>query len=113
MVATTTVPQSLLASNSVTAIRPQYGVVTLYGFGTKVFVDRGHLIVEDGIGSDRRKARFARIGHNLRRLVVVGSDGMVSLSALRWLADQDASFVMLDRTGSPILTTGPVRPNAP
>ena len=34
---------------------------------------------------------------------------MVSLSALRWLADQDAAFVMLDRDGSVLVTTGPVR----
>jgi CRISPR/Cas system-associated endonuclease Cas1 len=34
---------------------------------------------------------------------------MVSLSALRWLADQDAAFVMLDRDGSVLATTGPVR----
>jgi len=34
---------------------------------------------------------------------------MVSLAALRWLADQDASFVMLDRDGSVVATTGPVR----
>src|SRR6266853_2536042 len=41
--------------------------------------------------------------------VVIGSDGMVSLAALRWLADQDASFVMLERDGSVLATTGPVR----
>ena len=35
---------------------------------------------------------------------------MVSLAALRWLADQDAAFVMLDRDGSVLATTGPVRP---
>jgi CRISPR-associated endonuclease Cas1 len=33
---------------------------------------------------------------------------MVSLGALRWLADQKASFVMLERDGSVLLTTGPV-----
>jgi len=43
--------------------------------------------------------------------VVIGSDGMVSLAALRWLADQDASFVMLERDGSVLATTGPVRPS--
>ena len=67
---------------------PRHGVVTLFGYGIRVYVDRGHLIVKDGIGSDRCEARFARVGHGLRRLVVIGSDGMVSLSALRWLADQ-------------------------
>src|SRR5579864_742435 len=90
-------------------MEPRQGVVTLFGYGTSVRVDRGHLIIEDGIGNDRRKGRFPRIGHGLRRLVIIGSDGMVSLAALRWLADQDASFVMLDRDGSVLATTGPVR----
>lgn len=90
-------------------IKPRQGVVTLFGYGTTVRVDRGHLVVEDGIAKDRRQARFPRVGHGLRRLVVIGSDGMVSLAALRWLADQDASFVMLDRDGSVLATTGPVR----
>ena len=94
---------------SQTAIQPRQGVVTLFGYGTSVRVERGHLVLEDGIGNDRRHARFPRVGHGLRRLVVIGSDGMISLAALRWLADQDASFVMLDRDGSMLATTGPVR----
>ena len=59
-------------------IEPRQGVVTLFGYGTSVRVDRGHLVIEDGIASDRRQARFPRIGHRLRRLVVIGSDGMRS-----------------------------------
>lgn len=84
-------------------------MITLYGHGIRVCVERGHLTLEDGIGN-RVKGRFARVRHGIRRLVVIGSDGMVSLAALRWLADQDASFVMLDRDGSVLTTTGPVRP---
>jgi CRISPR-associated protein Cas1 len=85
--------------------------VTLYGYGITAFVDRGHLVLKDGIGEDRREARFPRVGHGIRRVVVVGSDGFVSLAALRWLADQDAAFVMLDRDGSVLATTGPVQPS--
>lgn len=92
-------------------ITPRHGIVTLFGYGIKVRVYRGHLILEDGIGPARRLARFPRVGHGLRRLVVIGSDGMVSLAALCWLADQDACFVMLDRRGSVLATTGPVRPS--
>src|ERR1035441_8074751 len=90
-----------------TEMHPRQGVITLFGYGTSVRVDRGHLVLEDGIGTDRRQARFPRVGHGLRRLIVIGSDGMVSLAALRWLADQEASFVMLDRDGSVLATTGP------
>jgi CRISPR-associated endonuclease Cas1 len=75
-----------------------------------VSVERGHLVLEDGIGT-RLRGRFSRVRHGLRRLVVIGSDGSVSLAALRWLADQDAAFVMLERDGSVLATTGPVRPS--
>jgi CRISPR-associated endonuclease Cas1 len=68
------------------------------------------LILKDGIGSDRREARLPRVGHGLRRLVVIGADGFVSFAALRWLADQDAAFVLLERDGSVLATTGPVQP---
>jgi CRISPR-associated endonuclease Cas1 len=92
-------------------IEPRHGVVTLFGYGSSVNVNRGHLIIEDGIGDERRGARFARVGHGLKRLVVIGSDGMVSFAALRWLADQNAAFVMLERNGKVLATTGPVRPS--
>jgi CRISPR-associated endonuclease Cas1 len=90
---------------------PRHGTVTLFGYGIDVRVNRGHLLIEDGIAGDRRRARIPRVGHGLKRLVVIGSDGMVSLAALRWLADQDAAFVMLERDGSVLATTGPVRPS--
>ena len=108
MAASATVSQLPQSRNSLT---PRHGVVTLYGYGITVQVDRGHLILKDGIGSDRREARLPRVGHGLRRLVVIGSDGFVSLAALRWLADQDAAFVLLERDGSVLATTGPVRPS--
>jgi CRISPR-associated endonuclease Cas1 len=90
-------------------VLPRHGVATLFGYGIQVRVERGHLVLEDGIGADRRQSRFPRVGHGLKRLVVIGSDGMVSLAALRWLADQGTAFVMLERDGSVLATTGPVR----
>src|SRR5271166_4538644 len=97
--------------NSVTSITPRHGVITLFGFGTSVLVERGHLVVQDRIGSERYYARFPRVGHGLKRLVAIGSDGIVSLAALRWLADQKAAFVMLERDGKVLATTGPVCPS--
>ncbi len=90
---------------------PRHGVVTLFGYGIQVRVDRGHLVLHDGIGPNRRYARLPRIGHGLKRLVVIGSDGMISLAALRWLSDQDAAFTMLERDGKVLAVTGPVRPS--
>jgi len=80
-------------------------------YGISVRVERGHLVLESGVGSERFKGRFSRVGHGLKRLVVVGADGVVSLAALRWLADQNASFVILERDGTVLATTGPVRPS--
>jgi CRISPR-associated protein Cas1 len=90
---------------------PRHGVITLFGYGIRVRVDRGHLILDDGIGADRRHFRLSRVGHGLRRLVVIGSDGFLSLAALRWLADQKASLVFLERDGRVLTTTNPVHPS--
>ena len=112
MAATENVRQLSQSDNSHSElIVPRRGVVTLFGYGIQVRVDRGHLLLEDSIGPDRRYARLPRVGHGLKRLVVIGSDGMVSLAALRWLADQDASFAMLERNGKVLAVTGPVRPS--
>lgn len=112
MTATETVAQlpPLRKSAQVSSnLEPRHGVITLSGYGIVVRVDRGHLCLDDGIGEDRSSRRLPRVGHGLKRLVVIGSDGEISLAALRWLADQGASFVMLDRNGSVTATTGPVR----
>src|SRR5450755_2557842 len=107
MAATETVSNLPQSHNSNLTLQvPRHGVVTLFGYGIQVRVDRGHLLLDDGIGPNRRYARLPRVGHGLKRLVVIGSDGMVSLAALRWLADQDASFVMLERNGKVLAVTG-------
>ncbi len=87
------------------------GVLTLFGYGIKVRMQCGHLEIEDGIGPERRRIRLAHVGHDLKRLVVIGSDGFISLAALQWLADQEASFVMLQTDGKVLASAGPVRPS--
>jgi CRISPR-associated endonuclease Cas1 len=106
MAANKTVPQIRPSLNSSV---PNPGVVTLSGYRIKVWVDRGHLTLEDSFGGERYGYRLPRVGHGLKRLVVIGSDGLISLAALRWLADQKAAFAMLERDGSVLATTGPVR----
>jgi len=108
MAALATLSELPYSRNSLT---PKRGVITLYGGGIAAHVDRGHLVLKDGIGGNRREGRFPRVGHGIRRVVVIGSDGFVSLPAIRWLADQDAALVMLDRDGSVLVATGPVSPS--
>jgi CRISPR-associated endonuclease Cas1 len=108
MAASLTVSQSRISSKSPIN---KSGVLTIDGFGVRVRIQSGHLEIEDGIGPERRRIRLARVGHGLKRLVLIGSDGFVTFEALRWLADQDAAFVMLDRDGSVLVATGPVYPS--
>jgi len=87
------------------------GVLVLNGYGIRVQVNAGHLLAHDGIADERRTIRLPRVNHGLKRLVMIGSDGFITLEALRWLADQGAAFVMLDRRGKVLAVTGPVAPS--
>ena len=112
MAATENVLQLSQSHNSRTElVVPRSGVVTLFGYGIRVRVDRGHLLLECGIGPDRRYARLPRVGHGLKRLVCISEDGFTTLSALKWLAEVDASFVMLSRNGKVLFVTGPTAPS--
>src|ERR1700722_15866923 len=90
---------------------PRHGVLVLSGYGVRVQVSAGHLLLHDGIADERRTIRLPRVNHGLKRLVMIGSDGFITLEALRWIADQSAAFVMLDRRGKVIVVTGPVAPS--
>ena len=87
------------------------GVLMLHGFGIKVRMQCGHLEIEDGVGSERRKIRLPRVGHGLKRLVCISEDGFTTLSALKWLAEVGVSFLMLNRNGKVVLVTGPTAPS--
>ena len=60
---------------------------------------RGRLRVRDGIGHNRREALVHRATGHLRRLVVLGHTGSISLEAICWLADVGASYLQLDADG--------------
>src|SRR5205814_3845290 len=83
------------------------GVLTLQGYAIRVSVSQGHLVLEDGIGPERRTLRLSRIARGLKRLIIIGSDGFVSLTAIRWSAAQTAAFISLGRDGDIITVTRP------
>src|SRR6266404_1677111 len=83
------------------------GILTLVGFEISVSVDKGHLIVKDGIGPERSYYRLPRVGHRLKRLAIVGSDGLLTLAALKWLRDQDVSLAFIERDGKVLSVVGP------
>jgi CRISPR-associated endonuclease Cas1 len=87
------------------------GVVVLDGYGIRVQVNAGHLLLHDGVADERRTIRLPRVNHGLKRLLLIGSDGFITLEALRWISDVGAAFVMLDRRGKVLTVTGPVAPS--
>jgi CRISPR-associated endonuclease Cas1 len=88
------------------------GVIVLHGFGIKCRLDGGHFCAEWGVGFERYKTRLSRVeGRKLRRIILLSSDGYISLEALRFITDVGASFVMLDRRGKPNLVCSPSAPS--
>lgn len=88
-------------------VSPTAGVLVLSGYGLDVRVWRGRLRVADGIGTDRREALVHRATGRLRRLVVLGHTGSVSLEAIRWLADVGAGYLQIDADGRVLAAFGP------
>ncbi len=85
----------------------RHGVLILDGYGLRASVERGHLAVSDGIGGERRQGRFPKATSGLRRLVLLGHSGSVTLDALRLVHDGGASIVQIDADGQVILASGP------
>jgi CRISPR-associated endonuclease Cas1 len=83
------------------------------GYGVRVRVSRGHLIIEDGIGADRRTTRYNRATGQLRRLVVVASTGYISFDAVRWMTDAGCALIQLDHTGRVLVTSATPGNNQP
>jgi CRISPR-associated protein Cas1 len=81
------------------------GVVVARGFGIKISLSRGHLIVHDGICDKRQTRRYHRATSGLKRLVLIGNTGYITLDALRWLHDTGAALVHLDTSGELITTS--------
>jgi hypothetical protein len=62
------------------------GILVLSGYGLRVAVHRKHLVASDGVCDDRRELRVAKATAGLRRLVMIGHTGTITLEALRLAA---------------------------
>lgn len=97
------------SSNSNAAMRPMVSpieqtfspgkpgpVCVVDGTGLSIRVERGHLIVVDGIGRHRRERRYHRATHGLSRLVILGASGSLSLDALRYCDRLGIAVTVID-----------------
>jgi len=81
-------------------------VLVLNGYGLSISVSRGHLILSDGLGKYRRERRLPRVQRTVRRIVILGHTGHLSLEAVRWCTDTGIVLTQLDTDGTLLLTAG-------
>lgn len=101
-------------SAGIAALRTTYardtsagGVCVADGMGLRLAVERGSLVVSDGMGEHRRERRFDKATHGLCRLVVLGSTGSLSIEALRWCSRLGIAVLVLAPDGSCQLASTP------
>jgi len=99
--------------SAVTEAPPHGGILTLSGHGVRVSVNRGYLTVEDGLGEERYSARFSRIDQSLKRLVLIGTAGSVTLDAIQWLHDVGVPLIHLKRDGTLLFVAAPSGATSP
>lgn len=74
-------------------------VLTLSGYGISLAVSRGHLILSDGVGRQRRERRLPRVQQQIDRIVIIGHTGHISLEAVRWCTESGVALIQLDTHG--------------
>jgi CRISPR-associated endonuclease Cas1 len=90
---------------------PKHGTLFMSGFGLRLQVQHGHLCADWGIGAERHYARLSRVNRNLKRVIVVSSDGFATFDAIRWITDIGASLIFLDRRGKLLFASTPIAPS--
>src|SRR5437870_3039829 len=107
MAASPTIPRTPAVSQL-----SKHGVLCLWGFGVKVRLDKNHFCAEWGVGLKRYQVRLSRVdGHKLKRVILLGSDGYISLEALRFISDVGATFSMIDKRGKALMVCTPTSPS--
>lgn len=79
-------------------------VVVVDGYGVKVSVTAGRLVLTDGIGEQRRTVKLSRSQRTVKRIVVLGKSGSITLDAFRWCSDVGIALVAVDADMTQLLT---------
>jgi CRISPR-associated endonuclease Cas1 len=74
-------------------------VLTVDGYGLHLAVRHGHLNITDGIGPHRRTRTLPRAQRTVRRIVILGHTGTLTLDAIRWCADIGIALIQIDSDG--------------
>jgi CRISPR-associated endonuclease Cas1 len=81
-------------------------VAVVSGFGIFVGVERGQLLIRDGMGEHRRERRYRRSDRSLSRVLVVG-EGSITTAAFGWYAATGVSIVVTGGQGELLAAGAP------
>src|SRR5215472_3399471 len=81
-------------------------ILLVDGYGVSLTVYRGHLTIRDGLGRHRRERRLPRAQRTVRRILVRGHTGHITLDAIRWCHDTGVTLTTIDADGRVLLTAG-------
>lgn len=74
-------------------------VATVHGYGIQLKIQHGHLVITDGIGIHRRERRYPQADRTLRRIIITGPDGYLTLDALQYCRDHGITVTMAGPDG--------------
>jgi CRISPR-associated endonuclease Cas1 len=82
-------------------------ILVLDGYGLRVTVERGQLQLADGFGAHRRTRTLTRAERTVRRIVILGQSGHLTLEALHWCSAIGLQVLHVDAHGrtSPLTST--------
>lgn len=86
-------------------LRARSGVLVVDGYGIAIKVHRGKLAISDGVGRERRERSLPRSAREIRRIVLIGHTGYVTLEAIRWMADVGIGLSHMDMNGRLLLVS--------
>ncbi len=89
------------------------GICVADGYGLRIHINRRALVIADGYGTQRRERQFHKATHGLRRLVVLGHTGYITLEAIRWICDTGIALIHIDQDGRVLATTGSLGSDQP
>jgi CRISPR-associated endonuclease Cas1 len=90
--------------HSIYTINP--GVHVLYGV-VNVRINRGQLVLKANIFDNQSSLTLNKTSNRPRRLILLGTSGQITLAALQWLYDVQASIVQIGYDGSVIFASTP------
>jgi len=75
-------------------------VLVADGYGVRVHVRDGHLIIDDGIGDHRRTRQLTRSQRTVRRILILSRTGSLTIHAIRWCTDTGITLIAARTNGT-------------